>query len=169
MLERIRAVARFAVGLTLVVTALASCDVGAEPTPVDVAGDPVEEVSDGGGAFDHLDFRLEPAETVWEGVSGHGSLETVIDTTGIGAYVAIYARCLGDDLVVDVAYTADDPADAFTPVCDGVMNRQQVYLGPDHPVDEITVRVTGVGDWAVAVVENEDIAASIEAGVETGG
>ncbi|WP_148059650.1 hypothetical protein [Salana multivorans] len=123
-----------------------------------------DETGESPGIFDDQDWQLDPGDSLWGDVSGRGSVETTIDIAGIGAYFAVHARCLGDDVVVDVVYAADGPEDAFTPVCDGVTNRQRVYLDPADPVNQITIQVSGAGDWAVAVIENEEIAASVGSG-----
>ena len=109
-------------------------------------------------------WELGPGETLFTSIADQKAGDTVIDTTGIGAYFAVYARCQGEDLVVEISYADDGPGETFVPVCDGLVNREQVYVDPDQPVEIVRVLVTGVGDWAVAVVQNLEIAESLGAG-----
>lgn len=105
--------------------------------------------------FDFEDWDLQPDESLREGLSGQGAFEQVIETPGLGEVFSLYAQCHGE-MTVDVIYQGEGvTAGPFSPECDGVLNRRQVYLDPATPVESLQVVVVGAGDWAVAVADRD--------------
>lgn len=138
----------------LAVVAVSACSPAREPHPSapDSSPSPATEPSI---LFDYSDWRFQPGETLREGGNGHGSHEQVVETPGLEDAFSLYVQCYGE-MTFDVEYQGDGVVGGpFSPDCDGILNRRQVFLDPATPVESLRFVVRGEGDWAFAVLDRD--------------